>query len=340
MNGDLPPPLVPADVDLTDFQFMPLDVARLRDSELASNETPEACWAAVLLWAASWHQVPAASVPNDDRWLAKAAGYVARGKIDPQWAKVRDGALRGFVACSDGRLYHPVVAEKAREGWSAKLKQRWCTECARIKKHNERHEGANVPKPTFEAWVAAGCPQGQPLFVPGDKPSSPPKVAGETASKGQGEGQGQGQGQGQTTSAPDGAGGQPPPAAKPAALSAAQADKLTRTELWRVGKSLLAEQGMPRAQCGSFVGKLVKDHGEATVVALVREAVVQRPADAATWLVAACRDRKRGGRTAPMSGADQLAQSAAKAERIRASLAATGGAVRPAADLLTTGEPA
>jgi hypothetical protein len=30
-------PLTPSDCDLTDFAFMPLDVARLRDSELASN---------------------------------------------------------------------------------------------------------------------------------------------------------------------------------------------------------------------------------------------------------------------------------------------------------------
>ena len=79
---ELPDPMTPTGCDLTDFAFMPLDVLRLRDSELASNETPEACWAAVLLWAASWHQVPAASIPNDDRWIAKAAGYALRGRID------------------------------------------------------------------------------------------------------------------------------------------------------------------------------------------------------------------------------------------------------------------
>lgn len=119
---DLPIPPVPADCDLTDFRFMPLDVARLRDSDLASNETPDACWAAVLLWAASWHQVPASSIPDDDRWIAKTAGYAQRGRIDKDWARVREGALRGFIKCTDGRLYHPVVAEKAREAWEAKLR--------------------------------------------------------------------------------------------------------------------------------------------------------------------------------------------------------------------------
>lgn len=70
-------------------------------------------------------------------------------------------------------------------------------------------------------------------------------------------------------------------------------DELTRTELWAAGKSLLSEQGMPEKQCGSFVGKLVKDHGEAVVIEAVRATVVARPADAATYLKAACQQRKK-----------------------------------------------
>lgn len=198
MTADLQAPLVAADVDLRDFAFMPLDVARLRDSDLASDETPESCWAAVLLWCASWHQVPAASIPDSDQWQAKQAGYVSRGRIDAQWAKVREGALRGWIACSDGRLYHPVVAEKARDAWKSKLIQRHKTECARIKKHNQRNE-INLPLPDLEAWIAEGCPSGHALPVPKDKldvsQGHPQSVPRETPSKGQGEGQGQGQGQ-------------------------------------------------------------------------------------------------------------------------------------------------
>lgn len=167
---------------------MPLDVARLRDSELAANESPEACWAAVQLWAASWHQVPAASIPDDDKWMAQKTGY---GRITKEWLKVRTGALHGFVKCSDGRLYHPVVAEKAREAWQSKLEQRYRTECARIKKHNDRH-GIKVDRPEFAEWVSLGCPQGQVLPVPRDKPDCPLNVPEEKHSKGQGEGQGQG----------------------------------------------------------------------------------------------------------------------------------------------------
>ena len=69
-----PAPLTHARCDLRDFTFMPLDVVRLRDSDLAALESPEACWAAVLLWAASWHQVPAASLPDDDRVLINPRG--------------------------------------------------------------------------------------------------------------------------------------------------------------------------------------------------------------------------------------------------------------------------
>lgn len=63
---------------------------------------------------------------------------------------------------------------------------------------------------------------------------------------------------------------------------------LTKTELWTAGKSLLATQGMPEKQCGSFVGKLVKDYGDGVVIDAVRAAVIARPADAAEYLKATC----------------------------------------------------
>lgn len=147
-------PLTPPDCDLRDFGFMPLDVQRLRDSNLAAMESPEACWAAVLLWAASWHQVPAASLPDDDRALANLAGY---GRVVDAWLPVREGALRSFVKCDDGRLYHPVVAEKALEAWRGKLEQRWRSECARIKKSNQRH-GKDDQFPTLVEFLAARVP--------------------------------------------------------------------------------------------------------------------------------------------------------------------------------------
>lgn len=191
-------PLTPPDCDLRDFAFMPLDVLRLRDSDLAVKADGEAFRCAVLLWCASWHQVPAASLPDDNEVLAQLAGF---GRVAKEWMRHREGALRGWVKCADGRLYHPVVAEKALEAWRAKMVQRWKTECARIKKHNQRHETAHAV-PDFDEWLSLGCPQGQQLSVrgtssdaPGDNagglPGQPPHVPREMHSKGQGEGQGQ-----------------------------------------------------------------------------------------------------------------------------------------------------
>ena len=178
---------------------MPLDVVRLRDSDLAATESAESFRAAVMLWCASWHQLPAASLPNDDRVLANLAGY---GRVVKEWMKEREGALRGWVLCTDGRLYHAVIAEKAVDAWRSKLERVWRTECNRIKKHNQRHNLQTEP-PEFEAWLAAGRPLGQVLHVPEDKKTlsqgqhgvRPQVVPDETGPKGQGEGQGQGQGQ-------------------------------------------------------------------------------------------------------------------------------------------------
>lgn len=71
-------PLVPADVDLRDFAFMPLDVLRLRDSDLASIEDAEAFRCSVLSWCVSWHQVPAASLPDDDALADPSARFRPR----------------------------------------------------------------------------------------------------------------------------------------------------------------------------------------------------------------------------------------------------------------------
>lgn len=137
---------------------MPLHVARLRDSDLAAEEDPEACWYALLLWAAAWHQIPAASLPDNDAVLTKLIGL---GRDLKTFRKHRAGALRGFIKCDDGRLYHPVVAEQAVESWRRKLEQRWRTECGRVKKANQRN-GLNNPMPTFEEFHAT-LPEGARL---------------------------------------------------------------------------------------------------------------------------------------------------------------------------------
>ncbi len=138
------PPPVPADLDLRDFPFMPLEVMRLIDSDLNALASGEEFKAAVILWCKAWHQVPAASLPDDDRLLAHLCGF---GKDVRGWRKVRVMALRGFEKCEDGRLYHALIAEKAIEAGKAKAAQRQRTEAATLARKakkpardDQRHE--------------------------------------------------------------------------------------------------------------------------------------------------------------------------------------------------------
>ncbi|HIE5943651.1 TPA: DUF1376 domain-containing protein [Burkholderia cepacia] len=112
--NQLPNPLTPADCNLRDFPFMPIEVKRLLTSETWILGTGDERAAAITLWLESWHQIPAASLPADDRML----GHLSQAK---NWKRVKDHALRGWVKCADGRLYHPVAAEKVLEAWLSKL---------------------------------------------------------------------------------------------------------------------------------------------------------------------------------------------------------------------------
>jgi hypothetical protein len=141
--------------------------------------------------------VPAASLPDDDRFLAKAAGY---GRVVKEWMNVRAGALHGWVKCADGRLYHPVVAEKANESWRAKLHHAWKKECDRIRKANKQRETeGNAPLP-FPSEPMVGTTT-IPLEVDQIPPEVPPGSGGnekppagnppENPLKGEGQGQGE-----------------------------------------------------------------------------------------------------------------------------------------------------
>ena len=185
MTQDLPPPLVPAGVVLRDFAYMPLDVVRLRDSGLVAAVSAEAFRCAVLLWCASWHQVPAGSLPDDEVLLS---GYAGFGRAVREWKKHREGALHGWVKCSDGRLYHPVIAEKAIEAQQERHKHAYRTECMRIKTAAQRQDVKAV-YPTFEEWLTAFLSTRskhwqEPQSVPGDSDGVSPPCPPENAEKG------------------------------------------------------------------------------------------------------------------------------------------------------------
>lgn len=116
---DLPAPLVPQEADLRDFRFMPLDLQKLFNSDTwrKAKRIPFACGALINLWGNAWHQVPAGSLPSDEDDLRDLAGV-------SDWESVKAIALRGFVKCRDGRLYHPVICGEAKKAWKDRQKFR------------------------------------------------------------------------------------------------------------------------------------------------------------------------------------------------------------------------
>lgn len=105
-------------VDLSGFSSFLLNVERLLASELVALATPEEGWAAFMLWCRSFQQKPHGSLPDDDRVLA------AFSKAGPRWPKVKQMALRGFVKCSDGRLYNLTMAQTVNEAWESRKEHR------------------------------------------------------------------------------------------------------------------------------------------------------------------------------------------------------------------------
>lgn len=164
MTVELPAPLVPAEVELRDFQFMPLDIARLRRSKawLICKRRPELAFYMINLWTAAWHDTPAGSLEDDDDVLADLAMCSAK-----DWPKLRRDILRGWTKCSDGRLYHTVVVEKVIEAWNSKLQYAYNRECGRLRKAAGRAGKKDFIPPTFEEWDALRLSSGQPELSSG-----------------------------------------------------------------------------------------------------------------------------------------------------------------------------
>ena len=173
------------EVDLRDFQFMPLDVVRLRDSDFAITATGDEFKAGVLLWCAAWHQVPAGSLPDNDLMLASFAGY---GRDIQAWAGVKIMALHGFSKGEDGRLYHSVICEKAAESWDKKNAQRSRTKAATEarrraqeqrdvspddQRHDQRHDNRDDQHKSHQGTVKGQLSKG--IGIEGAQDAPPPK---------------------------------------------------------------------------------------------------------------------------------------------------------------------
>ncbi|MDB5848187.1 MAG: hypothetical protein JWP29_1939 [Rhodoferax sp.] len=147
-GAELAAPLTPPECDLRGMPYMPLDIVRLFDSDLYALSTGDEFKAALTLWGKSFLQVPAGSLPDDDRILAHLSN------AGSSWRKVKAMALRGWIQCLDGRLYHPVVAEKANDAWAARLASKSRTEAARLAKADKKAADEAGKRATQSATVA------------------------------------------------------------------------------------------------------------------------------------------------------------------------------------------
>jgi len=136
----LPDPFTTPDVDLRDFDGFMMNVEKLLASELWAVSTGEEFKAAMGLWCRAWKQVPAGSLPNDERVLASFSGAGIR------WKKVREIAIRGFVLCSDGRLYHTTLCEDANRAYAKKMERRERTKAATQARQAARNAERNVQR--------------------------------------------------------------------------------------------------------------------------------------------------------------------------------------------------
>ncbi|MBS1082353.1 DUF1376 domain-containing protein [Gluconobacter kondonii] len=267
----IPEPMTPAECDLRGLPFMQLDVVRLIDSDLFALSTGDEFKAAVALWCKSWLQVPAASLPDDDRVLAHLSAAGSR------WKKVKSLALRGWIKCADGRLYHPTVAEKALHAWKARTAQR--ERAAKRWQKKDEDAGNATASGNVMPRHSHGTSYGNALerereskkketltsFVPPAEPS--PSEVG-----------------------PVDAGSRPLPA-RPSPPDA-------RTTLFRLGlQAVRGLTGKSEAQSRGLIGKWLKacDDDASILNRILLEAADLRPAEPVAWIEAAV--AQRGGRS-------------------------------------------
>lgn len=270
---DLPEPLTPPECDLRGMEWMPLHGHKLYGSDFDAIASDTEYRAAQRLWWAAWQQqVPAASMPDDDRILAHAAGFSRDLK---GWAKIRKVALHAFVKCSDGRLYHRFLAPEAIVAWDRRVKERDRKAAYRAKRDGTDGENTNpVPrdKPQDNGGTECAPDAEFPILshVDSDGDRTIKKERAELRS--------------------DAAG----------ATSGSQAEvgvvQDARELLWRHGLKLLRGlTGKTEPQARSLIGKwlrVLEDDCSALGSILV-EATEARPVDPIPWITAAVDARKK-----------------------------------------------
>jgi hypothetical protein len=260
----------PADSRAKGWRFE-LDLEQIDQSDTWALTPPELRPWLLMLWASAWRQTPCGSLPDDDALIA-----VRIGMKPATFKKHRAILMRGWWQADDGRLYHDTVALRVTEMFALRDREKNRKAEYRAKKEAEEARKAagqardTDDRPMVVPPLSHGTTTGQPRDTHGTDTTrtSTSTITSTTYS-----------------STPDGVEGAVAPLTAPPSVSP---EEMTRMEIWRTGRAMLEAQDMPKAQCGTFIGKLCKDHGDSTVLEAVRSAAVKRPADVATYLVATC----------------------------------------------------
>lgn len=160
-------------------------------------------------------------------------------------------ALHGWARCSDGRLHHPVVAEKALECWIEKLNARISSGAGNAKRYGYTFDRAPLDADLDEAMrllhrlnpkSRALQKARRPLRSTNPQPSEPPPA-------------------GLPVGVPPGSQGKGTEG-NILPVGAHDAPEDPNKEAWRRAKALLSRAGrVSDVQAGKLFGKLLRDHG-------------------------------------------------------------------------------
>jgi len=181
LQNDPCAPLVPADCDLRSYDWFPLKHKQLTRSGWWMRASDQAKALNMELWCAAYEEVPAGSLPDDDIALSDLVGFGRRDLT--AWLAVKDEVMAPWTLCSDGRWYHPTLAEVACETWARKQAADADRAAERERKRLKREGGVPPEKPKSsggKADLSAGQNAGSagtPPDVRGSGPGIPPENA-------------------------------------------------------------------------------------------------------------------------------------------------------------------
>ncbi len=112
-RAPLPAPLTHEGANLRRSYGIAINPADYFADEAFAFPTAYQALMALRLMIASWHQLPAGSLPTDGRALFRLARWGTFAKFDRE----RHEIMKDWVLCSDGRYYHPYVAARVLMAW-------------------------------------------------------------------------------------------------------------------------------------------------------------------------------------------------------------------------------